>query len=200
MAGSASLHRRGRRRLSFDQTSLTGGGAVPPAPTRIRPVMNELEERVVEELRRLDADFETMACDPELADTAAFCEHYGVDPADSANAILVASKKPAGRFALCLVLATDRLDVNQRVRNQLDVKKLSFAPGPVTREVTGMEIGGVTPFGLHGRVDIYVDESVMGRPRVVVGGGSRSMKIRLDPEVFARMDTVVVGPFALPTT
>ena len=35
------------------------------------------------------AGVEVIECDPDLADTAAFCEAYGYSPEDSANAIVV---------------------------------------------------------------------------------------------------------------
>ncbi len=136
--------------------------------------------------------FEVMACDPGLADTAAFCEAYGVDPADSANTILVASKRPAGVHAACIVLATHRLDVNRAVRSQLDVKKLSFASAELTVDLTGMEIGGVTPFGLPGSMRVLVDSAVMDRSMIVLGGGNRSSKLRLPPGELTRLASVEV--------
>jgi prolyl-tRNA editing enzyme YbaK/EbsC (Cys-tRNA(Pro) deacylase) len=45
-----------------------------------------------------------------------------------------------------------------------------------------MMIGGVTPFGLPGDLPLYIDARVMAQDTVIVGGGSRSMKIRLAPE------------------
>ncbi len=126
-------------------------------------------------------DYEVMACDPSLADTAAFCEAYGVEPADSANTILVASRRPPGVTAACVVLATHRLDVNRAVRDQLDVKKLSFASADLTVELTAMQIGGVTPFGLPEPMRVLVDSNVLDRASIVLGGGNRSSKLRLDP-------------------
>ena len=41
------------------------------------------------------------------------------------------------------VLAPNRLDVNRTVRDRLGTRKASFAPSESTREITGMEIGGV---------------------------------------------------------
>ncbi len=149
--------------------------------------MPEIEDRVLAALTELDADYLEMECDPDLADTEAFCAAYGVAPEDSANCILVASRKPEGHLALCLVLAPNRLDVNNTVRRLMGVRKLSFAPADVTREATGMLIGGVTPFGVPDDLPIYVDARVMARDRVIVGGGSRSLKVNVDPEVFARM-------------
>ncbi len=146
-----------------------------------------IETRVLEELQRLGVPHEAISCDPDLADTVAFCARYGYDLADSANAILIASKRPAGRYALCMVLANTRLDANRRVRDMMEVKKLSFASAEVTKEVTGMLLGGVTPFGLPGDLPVYVDSRVMERDRVIVGGGSRSLKLRLSPDVFRRL-------------
>ncbi|SVA59994.1 uncharacterized protein METZ01_LOCUS112848, partial [marine metagenome] len=93
-------------------------------------------------------DHEVMPCDPALADTAAFCAAYGVAPEDSANAILVAGKAEPRSYAVCLLLATCRLDVNGTVRRRLGARKASFAGFDETEEVTGMTVGGVTPFGL----------------------------------------------------
>lgn len=154
--------------------------------------LTPLEQRVIDHLDALGASYTVMDCDPALADTAAFCEAYGVEAGDSANAILVASKRPPGRVSLNVVLAPTRLDVNRRVRDLMGVKKLSFANADVTTDATGMLIGGVTPFGLDQTIPVFVDSRVMSRPEVVVGGGSRSKKIRVDPEVFARMDHVTI--------
>ncbi len=137
---------------------------------------------VREALRELGLAYEVVACDPALADTAAFCEAYGFDVADAANCIVVASRRPAGEFLVALVLATTRLDVNGRCCELMGVRRASFAPPEQTAELTGMEIGGVTPFGLPAALlPVRVDAAVLGRERVVVGGGDRSAKLVVDP-------------------
>jgi hypothetical protein len=40
-------------------------------------------------LDRLGVEYEFVPCEPELADTALFCEHYGYSPQNSANALLI---------------------------------------------------------------------------------------------------------------
>lgn len=122
-----------------------------------------------------------MDCDPELADTAAFCEAYDVPLEKSANAILVASRKPEGHNAVCVALAHTRLDVNGTVRKRLGVRKVSFASAELTKELTGQEIGGVTIFGLPEGLPVWIDNRVMDCDWVIVGAGSRSAKIKLDP-------------------
>lgn len=143
---------------------------------------------VTESLDALGLDYEVMACDPELADTAEFCEAYGIPLENSANAILVASRKPEGHNAVCVVLAHTRLDVNGAVRKKLGVRKVSFAPAELTREVTGQEIGGVTIFGLPQGLPVWLDSRVVECDWVIVGAGSRTAKIRLDPSQLVGLD------------
>ncbi len=149
---------------------------------------------VIADLDRLGLDYEVMACDPALADTVAFCEAYGVPLENSANAILVASRKPEGHNAVCVVLANTRLDVNGTVRKKLGVRKVSFAPAELTMELTGQEIGGVTIFGLPEGLPVWIDDRVMERDWVVVGAGSRSAKIKFDPSQLQGRDGYEVVP------
>jgi prolyl-tRNA editing enzyme YbaK/EbsC (Cys-tRNA(Pro) deacylase) len=158
-----------------------------------------IEARVHERLRILGVEHEIIECDPDFADTAAFCAKYGVPPEQSANTIVVAARKDPGVACACLVLATCRLDVNHAVCDLLGVRKASFASADQTREITGMMIGGVTPFGLPEGLPIYVDALVMRQPAVVIGGGSRSLKIRLAPSALLRIPgTEVVEGLAHP--
>jgi len=138
-------------------------------------------DSVLEQLVSLGVDHEVISCNPALADTAAFCAAYGVAPEDSANAILVAGKAEPRDYAVCLLLATCRLDVNGAVRRRLGVRKASFAGFDETEEVTGMTVGGVTPFGLPRALPVWIDGAVMERETVVIGGGSRDRKLRLSP-------------------
>ncbi|HET9036206.1 MAG TPA: YbaK/EbsC family protein [Myxococcaceae bacterium] len=154
-----------------------------PAP----PDEARIEAAVRAALDAAAARYEVLACDPAFADTTEFCARYGIDPQDSANAILVASRREPKVHALCLVLATTRLDVNHTVADLLGVKKLSFASADETARLTGMVLGGVTPFAIPDRLPLYVDARVLERPTVIVGGGSRSTKVRVDPEIFRRL-------------
>ncbi len=144
-------------------------------------------------------DYELFACDPALADTAAFCEAYGFALEDSANTIIVAGKSTPPRYVACVVLATHRLDVNRVVRSRLGTRKASFASAEETRALTGQEIGGVTVFGLPAHLRIWVDAAVMSRPRIVLGGGSRSWKVLAAPSILRTIEGVeVVDGLAYP--
>ena len=149
-----------------------------------------LHPAVREGLAALGVDFEVMECDPALADTAAFVAAYGVPLERSANTIVVASKGVEPIYVACVVLATTALDVNSVVRREMGVRKASFAAADPVRELTGMEIGGVTPFGLPADLPVLVDARVMEPDWVVLGGGNRSSKLRVAPEALQRVASV----------
>ena len=150
-----------------------------------------LHDSVRASLQNVTTSLEIVACENEQADTAQFCEELGYDLADSANCILLSSRKPKGHFVACVVLATHRLDVNGKVR-QLQGMKFSFAKAEQTVEVTGQEIGGVTPLGLPEGVPVLVDAAVMKRERVIIGGGNRTSKIICPPSLLSEIPTVEI--------
>jgi prolyl-tRNA editing enzyme YbaK/EbsC (Cys-tRNA(Pro) deacylase) len=137
-------------------------------------------------------EHELFACDPALADTAAFCAAYGFAMEDSANTIVVIGKSNPPVYAACVVLATHRLDVNRVVKTKLGTRKASFASPDETMALTGMAIGGVTVFGLPADLPILVDAAVMSRDRIVLGGGSRSWKVIAPPSILLAVAGVEV--------
>tara|TARA_B110000263_G_scaffold66368_1_gene57347 strand:- start:797 stop:1261 length:465 start_codon:yes stop_codon:yes gene_type:complete len=125
---------------------------------------------------------EVIEIDPIFADTAEFCEKYGYPINNSGNTIIVGSKRDPKVFVACLVLASYKLDVNKTVRKLMGVSKVSFASAEDTKNLTGMMIGGVTIFGLPEQLPIYIDEKILQVDYLIVGSGSRSTKIKINPE------------------
>jgi len=133
--------------------------------------------------------------DPALADTAAFCERYGVLLTKSANCVVVAGKRGGNTmYAACMVLATTRADVNGVVRRHLDARKASFAPVDAVTAATDMEYGGITPVGLPADWPVLVDEAVAKTGSVVIGSGIRGSKLRLPGPLLAALPSAQVLP------
>ncbi|HWD01143.1 MAG TPA: YbaK/EbsC family protein [Amycolatopsis sp.] len=156
--------------------TIAGSLTVVPAPTRT----DLLAEPVAKALAALaEPDAVGVAeIDPELADTAAFCEAYGSPLDASANCVVVAGKRAGEvRFAAAMVLATTRADVNGVIKRRLDVRKASFAPMDEAVSITGMEYGGITPVGLPADWPILIDSRVAAAPELVIGSGIRGSKL-----------------------
>lgn len=134
------------------------------------------------------ADVLATAIDPDLADTAAFCERYEVAMTASANCVVIAGRRgDRTTYAACMVLANTRADVNGVVRRLLDARKASFAPMDDAVGLTGMEYGGITPVGLPADWPIFVDAAVAATDRVVIGSGLRRSKLSLPGAALGRL-------------
>ena len=168
-------------------------------PLSFQPALSApalLAPPVHEALRSLPFADEVLvaAIDPALADTAAFCERYGVPLEESVNCVVIAARRGGETsYAACMVAATTRADVNGLVRRHLDVRKASFGAMDVVTALTGMEYGGITPVGLPGW-PVLVDAAVAKLGSVVIGSGIRASKLRLPGRLLAELPGAEVLP------
>lgn len=166
----------------------------------LRPALGApelLANPVAEAIAALDSELASRIrvapIDATLADTAAFCEAYGVTLEASANCIVVAGKRAdTVTYAACVVLATTRADVNGVVRRLLGARKISFAPMDEATSLTGMEYGGITPIGLPSDWRVLVDSRVLEVDAAIVGAGIRGAKVELAGSVLAALPGVEV--------
>ncbi len=173
----------------------TSAGLLPVVPALQRPdLLAAPVLAAVTGLPPSDRDRVGVAeIDPELADTAAFCDRYEVSLEASANCVVVSGRRQGeARFAACMVLATTRADVNGVARRHLDVRKASFAPMEEAVSLTGMSYGGITPLGLPGSWPVLVDGAVAATAEVVIGSGLRTGKLFLPGAVLASLPAAEV--------
>ena len=165
------------------------------SPALTRPEL--LAEPVIRGLRDLPGgdEVDVAEIDPALADTAAFCERYGVSLTESANCVVILGRRgDVSTYAACVVAATTRADVNGLVRRHLDARKASFAPVEAVTAASGMEYGGITPVGLPADWPVLVDEAVAKTASVVIGSGIRGSKLRLPGRLLAAIPSAQVLP------
>lgn len=184
------MRRSGRVKVPRMTLSAEWLAAFDLAPAGARPEL--LSATVLSAVANRD-DILAAPIDPELADTAAFCDHYGVPEAASANCVIAMGKRGGEeRFAAVVVLATTRADINGVVRKHIDVRKISFAPMDLATGLTGMEYGGITPIGLPAQWPILIDAAVITAGPVVIGSGLRASKIVVDGSELARLPNAEV--------
>jgi prolyl-tRNA editing enzyme YbaK/EbsC (Cys-tRNA(Pro) deacylase) len=128
------------------------------------------------------------AIDPDIADTAATQDAYGLDARQLVNCVLVGGKRDGvARVAAALVPADKRADVNGFVRRRLDVRKASFLPREDAVEASGMEYGGITPIGLPAEWPLLLDADAAQEALVVIGSGVRRSKLLVPGAVLASL-------------
>ena len=150
-----------------------------------------LHPLVASALENASIPYEVVPCSNELADTHLFCEHYGYQLGDSANCLILESNKPKGIFAACVVLASHKIN-NGPAKRLMQVSRASFAPQTTTAKLTQQEIGGVTPLGLPNSILVFVDQAVMTRRKIIIGGGNRHSKIICSPNLLTTFPNVQV--------
>jgi prolyl-tRNA editing enzyme YbaK/EbsC (Cys-tRNA(Pro) deacylase) len=137
------------------------------------------------------------AIDADLADTATFCEAYDIPLDAGANCIIVKAKRAGSMwYAACIIRGNDKIDVNGKLRSELDARRISFAPRETALELTGMEYGGITPIGLPDGLPILVDTKVLTQEYVIVGSGLRSSKILIATQTLTSLPHATVTDIA----
>ncbi|MEY7971203.1 YbaK/EbsC family protein [Saccharomonospora xinjiangensis] len=164
----------------------TIAGTLTPVPAADHPDL--VAEPVAKALASLEGPVSLVEIDPNLADTAEFCEAYSSPLAASANCVVVSGKRAGEvRYAAALVPATTRADVNNVIRRRLDVRKASFAPMDEAVALTGMAYGGITPVGLPSDWPILIDSAVAASPELIIGSGIRGSKLLVTGSALAAL-------------
>ncbi|WP_156758075.1 YbaK/EbsC family protein [Actinokineospora pegani] len=163
----------------------------------VSPVLDRLDlvaEPVATALRAVAAERVGVAeIDPDLADTAAFCAHYGSPLSASANCVVILGKRgEVETMAACVVLATARADVNGIARRHLGVRKASFAPMDRATADSHMEYGGITPIGLPAGWPLLIDQAVADAPELVIGSGVRGSKLLVPGDLLVGLSSAEV--------
>jgi prolyl-tRNA editing enzyme YbaK/EbsC (Cys-tRNA(Pro) deacylase) len=131
--------------------------------------------------------------DPSLADTAAFCQQYEIGLDISANCVIVEARRGDKTwYGACIILATNKADINGVVRRTLDARKISFAPMDTATLLTHMEYGGITPIGLPNDWPTLIDSQVLQHEKLIVGSGIRGSKILITSEKLQGLPNVKV--------
>jgi prolyl-tRNA editing enzyme YbaK/EbsC (Cys-tRNA(Pro) deacylase) len=180
-----------------DHPSLGSLAAVPVAE---RPELVGAPVLAALEALGLTAEAGVAGIDPALSDTAATQAEYGLDAAALVNCVIVGGRRDGvERVAALCVPSHLRADVNGTVKRMLDVRKASFLPRERAVDDSGMEFGGISPFGLPSDWPVLVEASVLDTPLVVIGSGVRASKLLLPGALLERIPSArIVDGLGLP--
>ena len=103
-------------------------------------------------------------------------EERGQRPSQVVRSILF--RLAADAYAMVLVAGPQQVDW-KALRRHLGQSRLTTATADEVRDVTGYEIGAVSPFGLPRPVRVLLDESVTAENEVSIGSGERGMTVIL---------------------
>ena len=119
-------------------------------------------------------------------------ERLGADPA-TVFKTLVADVD--GRLAVAVVPVAARLDL-KALAAAAGGRKAAMAEPADAERATGYVVGGISPLGHRKRLPVFLDESMQGRPAVMVSAGRRGLQLELAPADLARLSGGTFAPLA----
>ena len=149
-------------------------------------------DRITEELEKNNISYEPY-------------EHVAVKTSEEAAAI---RNTPLSQGAKALVLYADKKPIlvtvpgdckldTKEFRKQFGVKDIRMATPAEVIAVTGVEIGGVPPFGHIFSIPYYMDIALRDGEHVSFNAGSRTKSIRMKENDFEKVAKPIVGSFSL---
>lgn len=103
-----------------------------------------------------------------------------------------------GEYAMVLIAGPRQVSW-RALRKHFQQSRLTIASAEEVKEVTGYDIGAVSPFGLPNPLPILIDEGVLSQPAVSLGSGIRGIAILVTQEnLLNALGEIEVGKFASP--
>ncbi|KTC83973.1 MULTISPECIES: YbaK/EbsC family protein [Legionella] len=138
-------------------------------------------------------DIQVAEIDTASAGGQEFCTRYGFPFTMGANCVVVEGVRNEQRtFAACVALVGAQINFNSVVRKFLNARKVSLAPLDTVLELSQMEYGSITPFGLPETWKILLDSQLLNSPKIVIGSGLLKSKLLLPTEALVNLPGAVV--------
>lgn len=100
-----------------------------------------------------------------------------------------------GEYAMVLVAGPNQVSW-QALRQHFKQSRLTMATPDEVLEVTGYQIGAVSPFGIPQDIPLLVDQALLSQPAISIGSGQRGTTILLTTKDLMRaLGEVQTGTF-----
>ena len=84
---------------------------------------------------------------------------------------------------LVVLMHGDREVSTKALAREVGRKRVEPCPPGVAERHSGYLVGGTSPFGLRKAMPVYVEESVLALPRILINGGQRGYLVGIAPAV-----------------
>ncbi len=111
-------------------------------------------------------------------------EVLGFDPFMVVKTLIMEDEK--GRPLVVLMHGNRKVSTKNLAR-QIGAKSVDPCKPEVANRHSGYLVGGTSPFGTRKAMPVYIEESILGLPRILINGGRRGYLVGLDPAVCERL-------------
>ena len=88
---------------------------------------------------------------------------------------------------LLVLMHGDRQVSTKDLARAIGARSVEPCKPEVAQRASGYLIGGTSPFGTRKDMPVYVEETVLGLPRICINGGRRGFLVGLEPRVLVEL-------------
>lgn len=88
---------------------------------------------------------------------------------------------------LIVLMHGNRTVSTKQLARQIGAKAVEPCEPQVAQRHSGYLVGGTSPFGTRRQMPVYVEQSILGLPRIVLNGGRRGYLVGIEPQVCVRL-------------
>ena len=107
-------------------------------------------------------------------------EMLGFDPFEVVKTLIMQDEhaKP-----LVVLMHGNRKVSTKNLARQIGVKSVAPCTPEVANRHSGYLVGGTSPFGLRKNMPIYIEDTILSLPKILINGGRRGYLVGIDPQV-----------------
>ena len=84
---------------------------------------------------------------------------------------------------LVVLMHGNRKVSTKNLARQIGAKSVEPCAPEVANRHSGYLVGGTSPFGTRRQMPVYIEESILGLPRIAINGGRRGCLVGIDPQI-----------------
>ena len=111
-------------------------------------------------------------------------EVLGFDPYTVVKTLVMEDEKAR---PLIVLMHGNRKVSTKNLARQIGAKSVEPCKPEVANRHSGYLVGGTSPFGTRRRMPVYIEETLLGRPRIAINGGRRGYLVGIDPQVCVKL-------------
>jgi Cys-tRNA(Pro) deacylase len=108
----------------------------------------------------------------------------GFDPFTVVKTLIMEDEKAR---PLVVLMHGNRTVSTRNLARQIGAKSVQPCKPEVANRHSGYLVGGTSPFGTRKAMPVYVQESILALPRIVLNGGRRGYLVGIEPQVLTKL-------------
>ena len=88
---------------------------------------------------------------------------------------------------LAVLMHGNRTVSTKNLARQVGVKSVEPCKPEVANRHSGYLVGGTSPFATRRQMPVYIEETILGLPRICINGGRRGYLVGIDPQVCVQL-------------